>query len=128
MGLKVLEESPNTLKIAMPQEGNRNHLSGVYAGGIFSLAEFPFGIMCINKFGMNEIVPVIGEITIRYLAPATGELTVEMVIPDAEWDEIERETKARGKFKIIKEIEVKDAAGKVNTVVKATYFTIAVGK
>ncbi|MFI4940018.1 MAG: YiiD C-terminal domain-containing protein [Burkholderiales bacterium] len=128
MGLRVLEESPNILKIAMPREGNSNHLGGVYAGAIFSLAEFPFGIMCINKFGMNEIVPVIGEITIRFLAPATGELTVELVIPDEEWDEIERETKARGKFKIIKEIEVKDAEGKVNTVVKATYFTIAVRK
>jgi acyl-coenzyme A thioesterase PaaI-like protein len=128
MGLKVLVESPNTLKIAMPREGNANHLGGVYAGAIFTLAEFPFGMMCINKFGMSEIVPVIGEITIRFLAPAIGDLTVELTVTDDEWDEIERETKARGKFKIIKEIEVKDAQGKVNTVLKATYFTLVARK
>jgi acyl-coenzyme A thioesterase PaaI-like protein len=128
MGLKVLVESPNTLKIAMPREGNSNHLGGVYAGAIFTLAEFPFGMMCINKFGMSEIVPVIGEITIRFLAPAIGDLTVELTVADEEWDEIERETKAHGKFKIIKDIEVKDAQGKVNTILKATYFTLAVRK
>ncbi len=128
MGLRVLEESPNVLKIAMPPDGNRNHLGGVYAGAIFALAEFPFGMMCINRFGMREIVPVVGEITIRFLAPANGELTVELIIPDEEWDEIERETKAHGKFKIIKNIEVKDDQGKVNTVVKATYFTRDVRK
>jgi len=51
-----------------------------------------------------------------------------LTVTDEEWDEIERETKAHGKFKIVKEIEVKDAQGKVNTVLKATYFTLAVRK
>lgn len=125
MGLKVLEQAPNFLKVAMPKEGNGNHLGGVYAGAIFSLAEFPFGMMCISKFGMSELVPVIGEVTIRYLAPANSDLTVELTIPDEEWESIERETKAHGKFKIVKEIEVKDDQGRVNAVVKATYFTIA---
>lgn len=128
MGLKILEASPNVLKVTMPREGNRNHLGGVYAGAIFSLAEFPFGMMCVNRFGMREIVPVIGEVTIRYLAPANSDLTIEMTISDAEWNEIEGETKAHGKFKIVKDIEVKDDQGKVNAVVKATYFTLDVRK
>ena len=113
MGLKVLEESRNTLKIALPLEGNANHLGGVYAGAIFTLAEFPFGMMCINRFGTTDIIPVVGEVTIRFRAPASGALTVELIVPDDEWDEIERETRAHGKFKIVKEIEVKDAQGKV---------------
>jgi acyl-coenzyme A thioesterase PaaI-like protein len=125
MGLKVLEQTPNFLKISMPKEGNRNHLGGVYAGAIFSLAEFPFGMMCVDKFGMRELVPVVGEVTIRYLAPAECDLTVELSISDEEWDNIERETKAHGKFKIVKEIEVRDDQGKVNAVVKATYFTVS---
>ncbi len=125
MGLKVLEQTPNFLKVAMPKEGNRNHLGGVYAGAIFSLAEFPFGMMCVNKFGMSELVPVVGEVTIRYLAPANSDLVVELTIPDEEWENIARETKTHGKFKIVKEIEVKDDQGKVNTIVKATYFTIS---
>jgi len=105
MGLRVVEQTPNVLKIVMQQDGNRNHLGGIYAGAIFSLAEFPFGIMCINKFGTREIVPVIGEITIRFLSPANSDLIVELNIPESEWDEIETETKKHGKFKIIKEIE-----------------------
>ena len=51
MNLRVLEESPNRVRIAMPRAGNGNHLGGVYAGAIFSLAEFPFGMMCVDRFG-----------------------------------------------------------------------------
>lgn len=126
MGLKVLEESPNTLKVEMPYEGNSNHLGGVYAGAIFTLAEFPFGVMCINKFDMKNIVPVVGEVTIRFIAPSNGSLTVEVNVSDDQWAEIERETKAKGKFKLIKEIEVRDQQGKLISVAKATYFTLAV--
>lgn len=128
MNLRVLEQSANTLKIAMPREGNSNHLGGVYTGAIFSLAEFPFGVMCIQRFGLSDIVPVVGEMTIRFMAPALGELTVEMRVSDQEWEEIERETKAQGKFKIFKEIEVKDSEGKTNAMVKATYFTLVARK
>lgn len=128
MNLKFLHISTNSLKVEMPPEGNSNHLGGVYAGAIFSLAEFPFGMLCVNRFGMQDFVPVVGEVTIRYLAPATGALTVELHISDEEWAEIERETRARGKFKIIKEIEVRDEQGNVNTLAKATYFTMMLPK
>jgi thioesterase domain-containing protein len=125
MGLTVLEQTPNFLKVSMPKAGNGNHLGCVYAGAIFSLAEFPFGMMCIHKFGMHEFVPVVGEVTIRYLAPAVSDLVVELSIPDEEWETIARETKAHGKFKIVKEIEIKDSQGKVNSIARATYFTLS---
>lgn len=128
MNLKFLHVSANVLKVEMPPEGNSNHLGGVYAGAIFSLAEFPFGMMCVNKFGMRDFVPVVGEVTIRYLTPATGVLSVELHVSDEEWMEIERETRSRGKFKITKEIEVKDAQGKVNALAKATYFTVVLSR
>lgn len=128
MGLKVLLDTPNSLKIEMPREGNGNHLGGVYAGAIFSLAEFPFGMMCVQRFGTADIVPVVGEMTIRFMAPASGALTVEVSVSEQEWEEIARETKAHGKYKVVKEIEVKDAQGKLNTLVKATYFMLAVKK
>lgn len=128
MNLRVLKATANELKVEMPPEGNSNHLGGVYAGAIFSLAEFPFGMLCVHKFGMREFVPVVGEVTIRYLAPATGALTVEVRVSDEEWAGIERETRARGKFKIVKEIEIKDAQGEVNAVAKATYFTVLLPK
>ena len=62
------------------------------------------------------------------MAPANSDLTIEITISDAEWNEIECETKAHGKFKIVKDIQVKDDQGRVNAVVKATYFTLDVRK
>ncbi len=126
MDLRILEKTPNILRVAMPLQGNKNHLGGVYAGAIFSLVEFPFGMLCVSKFGMHEIVPVVGEVTIRFLAPANSELVVELMVSDEEWNEIERETKLHGKYKVVKELVVRDAHGKVNTIAKATYFTIDV--
>ena len=35
MGLKILEATPNVLKIAMPCEGNRNHWRRVCGGDLF---------------------------------------------------------------------------------------------
>jgi len=128
MGLRVLEESRNVLRIALPQEGNGNHVGGVYAGALFTLAEFPFGMMCLNRFSREEIIPVIGEMTIRYLAPASGEMNIEVRVSDDEWDRIEAETKANGKCKVIRDIEIKDAQGRVNAVARGTYFTLAVGR
>lgn len=128
MGIRVLEQSPNLLKVEMPLEGNRNHLGGIYAGAIFSLAEFPFGMMCVLKFGLQNLVPVVGEVTIRYLAPAIQPLIVELKVTDQEWEEMERETGIHGKFKIAREIEVRDVSGKAIAMVKATYFMVKLPK
>lgn len=128
MGLEVLESSDNRLRIRMPKEGNSNHLGGVYAGAIFTLAEFPFGMMYIKKLTMDEMVPVVGEMSIRYLAPAQGDLFVDIEVSDEEWDRIVEETRAKGKLKLEREIEIKDADGNVNSVIKATYFSLLLPK
>ena len=128
MGLRVLINTPNTLKLEMPLDGNKNHMGTAYAGAIFTLAEVPFGLMCIERFGTHEIVPAVGEVTIRFTAPATGALTVEIHISDEEWAEIEQQTRTKGKYKIAREIEVRDSQGRVNTIARATYFTLAVKK
>jgi thioesterase domain-containing protein len=124
MGLEVLEDTGNCLKVKMPLEGNKNHVGIVYAGAIFTLAEFPFGVMVVQKFGIEDIYPLVGEMTIRYLAPAAGPLVVEVRISDEEWAQIERDTRAHGKMKVLREVEIKDEQGTVIAVVKATYFTV----
>jgi thioesterase domain-containing protein len=100
MGLKVLKNTRNCLKIEMPLEGNANHVGATYAGSILTLAEFPFGLMFFNRFDLDDIYPVVGEMTIRYMAPSTGSLTVEVNVSDEEWDEIERTTRENGKMKL----------------------------
>lgn len=128
MGLELLETTDNRVRIRMPKEGNTNHLGGVYAGAIFTLAEFPFGMMYIAKLGLTEMVPVVGEMTIRYLAPANGDLFIDIEVSDEEWTQITEDTREKGKLKLVREIEVKDAQGNVNSIVKATYFSLLLPK
>ncbi len=128
MGLEILESNDNRLHIRMPKEGNTNHLGGVYAGAIFTFAEFPFGMMYVAKIGLSEMVPVVGEMTIRYLAPANGDLFVDIQVSDEEWDQIVEGTREKGKLKLERSIEVKDADGNVNSIIKATYFSLMLPK
>lgn len=128
MGLELLEITDNRVRIRLPKEGNTNHLGGVYAGAIFTFAEFPFGMMYIAKLGMTEMVPVVGEMTIRYLAPAVGDLYIDVNVSDEEWVQIAEDTREKGKLKLVREIEVKDAEGNVNSVIKATYFSLLLPK
>lgn len=128
MGLKVITNTKNCLKIEMPLEGNNNHIGVSYAGSIFTLAEFPFGMLFLNHFDENDIYPVVGEMTIRYVAPSAGALTVEVNMTDEEWDEIERVTRENGKMKLPREVEIKDLDGNVKAVVKAMYFSLLAKK
>ena len=128
MGLKVLTNTKNCLKVEMPLEGNSNHVGASYAGSILTLAEFPFGLMFFNRFDTDDIYPVVGEMTIRYMAPSFGPLTVEVNVSDEEWAEIESTTREKGKMKLPREIEVKDAEGNVNATVKAMYFALLAKK
>ena len=80
--------------------------------------------MCVKRFGSKDIVPVLGEMTIRFLAPAISDLVVEVHVTDEDWEKIEHETRTSGKFKYVKNIEVKDTTGKTNAVASATYFML----
>jgi len=128
MGLKVLISTKNCLKVEMPLEGNNNHVGATYAGAMLTLAEFPFGLLFFNRFDLDEIYPVVGEMTIRYMAPSMGALTVEVNVSDEEWDEIERTTREHGKMKLPREVEIKDTDGNVKALVKATYFSLLAKK
>ncbi|MDH4008162.1 MAG: DUF4442 domain-containing protein [Desulfuromonadales bacterium] len=124
MGLEVLEESSNRIRIKLPKEGNRNHVGGIYAGTVFTLAEIPFGLLFVKRFSLSDMYPVVGEVTIRFQALATSPLFVELCVSDEEWDEIERATRAEGKVKIVRNVEVKDEEGHVNAIVAVTYFSV----
>lgn len=126
MNLHIVDYSKNKLVVRMPFAGNQNHVGIVYAGAIFSLAEFPFGALSVYRFGSDEIVPVVGEVAVRYLAPAKSDLTVSIEVSDQEWEEIEQETKSNGKFKVVREVDVKDGTGKIVAALKATYFMLHV--
>ena len=123
----VLISEPNRVKVRLPLEGNTNHLGTMYAGALFSVAEFPFGLLHLTHFKGHPMLPVVGELTIRFLAPATTDVTVDLHVSDEEWQEMEEATQTHGKSRFKREIEVLDENENVVAIAKATYFSILTG-
>ena len=124
LGVQVVDETPNLLRVRMPLAGNANHFGAMYAGSIFTLAEFPFGALFVQHFPLTEFVPVIGELTIRYLSPVIADLYVTVEVTNEEWDQIRTEANASGKAKLIRSLELKDEADNVKAIASATYFAL----
>lgn len=125
--MKVLEITANRVQLQLPLEGNTNHLGTMYAGALYSAAEFPFGLLYLHHFQGQPMVPVIGEMSIRYLAPVTGDATVVLEVSDDEWADMAEGTKTTGKFKFKRDLEVHDENGTVVCRTSATYFSISTG-
>ena len=124
LNAEVLISEPNRIKVLLPLEGNANHLGTMYAGALFSVAEFPFGLMHLTHFKGQPVLPVVGELTIRFLAPATTDVTVDLHVSDEEWQEMDEGTQANGKSRFKREIEILDEEENVVAIAKATYFSI----
>lgn len=125
MNCEVVEESENRCVVEMPLEGNSNHVGTAYAGAMFTLAEFPFGLMFLSRFGgMEKMYPVVGEMNIRYMAPAMTAVRLTVEVTEERWQEIEKETLENGKYKIVLPLELKDAHGTVVAKTEAVYFSI----
>lgn len=127
MGLRALELKPNHVKLAAPIAGNENHIGGMYAGALFTLAEIPGGALYLTTFDVSEFYPIIKEMTIRFVAPAKTDVTIEMYLPKEEASRIEAEARENGKADYVLEGEVKDASGVVVSVSKGLYQLRAFG-
>lgn len=82
----------------------------------------------IDRGHISEMFPVVGEMTIRYLAPTVGALTVEENVSELEWQDIIDRTRANGKLKILREIAIMDQQGQTVALSKVTYFSILAKK
>jgi len=127
IGLKALELKPNHVKLVAPIAGNENHIGGMYAGALFTLAEIPGGALYLTTFDVSNFYPIIKEMTIRFVAPAKTDVTVEMYLPKEKASRIEAEARENGKADYVLEGEVKDASGVVVAVSKGLYQLRAYG-
>ncbi|MCH9816088.1 MAG: PaaI family thioesterase [Actinomycetia bacterium] len=124
LNLVVEAADRNTIRLRLPLAGNTNHFGAMYAGSLFSLAEFPFGVLFLNEFAEKPLLPLIGEMSIRYLKPVVTDATVTVTVSDEEWAEIEAKTLADGKFKFERTAEVVDTTGDVVCKTTGTYFSV----
>ena len=109
-GLKIVALEDGYAKIAMPMEGNRNHVNIMYAGSLGMLGEFMGGIKWAVMFEVAEFFPIVKKFSIKFIRPATTDIFIEKRFSREEADRIQKEARESGKCDYPMELELKDAA------------------
>jgi len=78
LGMEYLELSPDHAVVRLPDDARwHNHVGGLHAGAMFTLAETASGAIVLANYGemLGEVTPLAVEATIRYLKVARGPVT-----------------------------------------------------
>jgi thioesterase domain-containing protein len=124
-GLEVLHVERGRAILRLPLEPNVNHVGWAYAGALFTLAEIPGGVLFGGAFDITRFYPIVGEMSIRFVAPATTATTVDARMSDEEVERVTAELEARGKSRYVLEQTLTDDAGNVVATTSATYFGLS---
>lgn len=117
--IEVLEKGYT--KMRMPFEPNRNHVGTMYAGALFTLAEYPGGAIFLSSFDATRFYPIVRDMSIRFRRPATSDVWVEVRVSDEFVQKVQDEAAANGKADYEWESEIRDAAGTVVAVAKSVF-------
>ncbi len=113
IGLKALVLERGRVCLAVPLEGNVNHIGSMYAGALFTLAEIPGGALYLTSFDTDRFYPVVKEMTLRFIKPVTTDATVEIALDDEAISRIQAEATAHGKSEYILEAQILDTVGQL---------------
>jgi len=120
-GVKVVALERGRVVCRMPLKGNVNHIGTMYAGALFTLAEFPGGPLMLATFGMRRYVPIITELDLEFVKATKTDAWGELVLPGDEAERIETETLAHGKAEFTLDGALKDDNGEVVARSRALY-------
>lgn len=120
-GARVMALEPGRVVCRMPLRGNVNHIGTMYAGALFTLAEFPGGPLMLATFGMRRFIPIVTALDMQFVRAAKSDVSIELSLTPEEAERIEAETLASGKSEFEVRGELKDAAGEVVALSRATY-------
>lgn len=121
MGLEVKEFRKGYAKLFAPIAGNENHIGIMYAGALFSLAEFIGGVFCWSSFDSVKFYPIVKEMTIKYIKPVKTDAYVEITVSDEEIRRIEEEAGRKGKSEFNLKVEIKDQSGTTSAITNGVY-------
>lgn len=113
MGMRILDFKKRSVRIMLPKEPNVNHIGTVYAGSLFSLADFAGGVLFCSAFDLNKYYPLLKEVTITFKRPATTDITVEASMTAELADGIKKIADETGKADWTSDFELKDEQGNV---------------
>ncbi len=126
MKAQVLGISDNCVRAMMPFAENTNHVGTMYAGSMFTLAEFPAGVLFVRRVDTNKIAPLVAEMKIRYRRPATSNLYIDFEISEEDLTRMEKETLSLGKSYLISEQKLKDESDEIVAIAEAKYVWLKV--
>ncbi|MFZ5757309.1 MAG: PaaI family thioesterase [Pseudomonadota bacterium] len=117
--VEVLEKGYTRMR--MPFAPNKNHVGTMYAGALFTLAEFPGGAIFLSSFDTTRFYPIVRDMSIRFRRPATGDVWIEVRVSDDFVQKVQAEAEANGKADYEWESEIKDASGTVVAISKSIF-------
>ncbi len=121
MGVKIEQFDPGAVKVRLPKEPNVNHIGMVYAGSLFSLADYTGGVLFSSCFDLKQYYPILKEASIAYKRPAMSDMTIEAAFSQGEIEELKRTADSVGKADFVKEFELKDENGTVCCIARGSF-------
>ena len=121
MGMRILDFEKQSVKIMLSKEPNINHVGTVYAGSLFSLADFAGGVLFFSAFDLRKYYPLLKEVTITFKRPATTDITVETSMTPEQAERIKKITDETGKADWALDMELKDEQGNVCCIAHANF-------
>jgi len=121
MGIRILDFQKYSVKIILPKEQNVNHLGTVYAGSLFSLADYAGGVLFFATFDLKKYYPILKEVTITFKKPGTTDITCEASMSPAQAEQIKSITDETGKADWVLDLELKDEKGDVCSIVHGIF-------
>lgn len=120
-GVKVLHLDKGECHLRMPLEANKNHIGTMYAGALFTLAEFPGGVIYLTLFDMSKMYPVLKGLDINFYRPANTDIDIKVSLNTAEAERISATTLTNGKCDFDWQVELTNSAGDVVAVADCRY-------
>jgi len=121
MGMRILDFQKQSVKIMLPKEPNVNHIGTVYAGSLFSLADFAGGVLFYSAFDLRKYYPLLKEVTITFKRPATTDITVETSMTPEQAEGIKKIADETGKADWALDLELKDEQGNICCIVHGNF-------
>ncbi|MCP4667568.1 MAG: DUF4442 domain-containing protein [Deltaproteobacteria bacterium] len=120
-GIKIMGLRDRYCKLLMPLEGNINHVGMMYAGSLFTIGELPGGLIVLASYDFGKYVPIVKEVTIRFVSPAKTDVTLELEWTKAYAEALEKEVLKNGKADFTLDMEIKDGGGEVVSMVSGIW-------
>jgi acyl-coenzyme A thioesterase PaaI-like protein len=86
---RVLSISSNSITIKLPNiRRNRNHIKGIHACALATLAELTSGMLLISRLNPKKVRLIMKRIEIDYLYQAKTDVIVDFTIPETDTQNI----------------------------------------